>query len=1618
MRFTLTVGVGPAAVPQVINAATVSTPGDDNPTNDRDVDPTGVPTPGQLVIEKEASPSIAEVGDVVTYTVKIRNVGQTTLENVRVTDQIPPGMRYVRGSTRLDGVRQRDPEGANTLQLTFPIGTVVPEQVRTLLYRLEIRSGIAFGTARNIAQASTPGDSTTVPVVPGIVSNVADADVKITGGPFSDEGIIVGKVFLDCDCDSNGVQGPEELGIPGVRLYLEDGTSSVTDAEGKYSFEHVRPRLHVLRADPTTLPAHATLKPLANRNALDGESRFVDLRKGELHRADFSPQGCGPNLLAEVKARRRAGEVSGPFVEGLAPSASTDAPEGIGKALWLTVSASAVPADGTSELPVRIARRPASGSVLVTLESSVGTWMVPDEDPALPGTQVAMSGSSMTVMLRASQSPADGRLRATIDGAESSLPVRFVPNLRSLLMAGLLEGRIDWRRLKTAELCSGHRDDFEDALRDASFDDDDGRTFGGARGALFAKGDIGRDFLLTLRYDSERDPDKRRFRDIRPFEGYDVFGDASVHDFAAQSSSRLYARLDRGSSYVMFGDFVTPAADARQLGAFTRTLNGGVGHIGGRLAQLTAYGTQAREHQVIDEIAARGVSGPYALSRSDGVLGTEVVEVLVRDRNQPSRVLRREPRMRFADYTLEPFSGRLLFRQPVPSVDSELNPVSIRVIYEIEGNGDGYGVYGGELTLTPSPRLTLGLAASRDEDPSASNGLSSVNATLLPWSGVTLGAEFAHSDSGGALFDGDRKSDAWRGDARFERGGFLARTYGQRVDGGFDAASSGILPGRQELGADARYQLGAASMFARYLRTEDLVADGHRDGAELGLGRRFGAWSAEAAYRWAEETATPATPGSVGTTPNDFSSVRGRLSADLPLARRSSAFGEYEVSLDDANADRWALGADTQVAPRTRLYARHESIDAFAGPFALNDQQNRATTLVGIASDELRDGYLFTEYRARDAFAGRETQAAMGVRNRWLVSPGTRVDGSIEHIETIRGGSGSATSVTSGLEYTHDPSWKGTARLEFRTESNREQWLGSLGAARKLARDWTGLARSTWFLAPDEDRAEGRSQFGIAWRQTDRNQWDALARYEHRFDKDAGDDPFERSVHILASDLNWHPMRAWTLSGKAAAKWLTDERESLTIRTDAQLFSARATVDLTPRFDLGLIGRGLYSDHFDASQTGLGVELGAILVRNLRLGVGYNVMGFSDADLGGGDRTDRGPYVRFGFKFDEGLFGRRTSPPTSAGAVPPTAVTDAARVRESSPAEPGPDALTPLRQRTTDEVIARDLAQIDAWQNRLDGLSGRARDPWRAAAARSWLDIAEIEYTDNDETGFAESSFELGRSLVSKIATGASPATSANVPEAKVLNGSKALREDLWKQLDRMKRDPNFLTAADELARLETELAWAGNEQVNQGECETVPHLKEAEDLAKRAADKLAALPPTPAVTPPAAPVAPRLPEPGLRVPSNVHFAFDECDLNAEARKVLARISSVLKLYPDARIELIGHTDARGTDAYNEGLSRCRICAVATYLLNEGIDDSRIVRTPRGESELLTPERSRYAHARNRRVETRFLDSEGRPIAMDPQEADLQIEPIGPPRRPRRPAAQTFPQSRVLDCSN
>ena len=106
-----------------------------------------------------------------------------------------------------------------------------------------------------------------------------------------------------------------------------------------------------------------------------------------------------------------------------------------------------------------------------------------------------------------------------------------------------------------------------------------------------------------------------------------------------------------------------------------------------------------------------------------------------------------------------------------------------------------------------------------------------------------------------------------------------------------------------------------------------------------------------------------------------------------------------------------------------------------------------------------------------------------------------------------------------------------------------------------------------------------------------------------------------------------------------------------------------------------------------------------------------------------------------------------------------------------------------------------------------------------------------------------------------------------------------------------------------------------------------------------------------------------------LNMPENITFGFDRSDLQPQFYPVLDRVADTLTEYNQTVVEVAGHTDSKGTDAYNQALSERRAASVGNYLMSKGLMRDRFILVGAGESRPVASNDTEAGRAQNRRVE-------------------------------------------------
>jgi outer membrane protein OmpA-like peptidoglycan-associated protein len=106
----------------------------------------------------------------------------------------------------------------------------------------------------------------------------------------------------------------------------------------------------------------------------------------------------------------------------------------------------------------------------------------------------------------------------------------------------------------------------------------------------------------------------------------------------------------------------------------------------------------------------------------------------------------------------------------------------------------------------------------------------------------------------------------------------------------------------------------------------------------------------------------------------------------------------------------------------------------------------------------------------------------------------------------------------------------------------------------------------------------------------------------------------------------------------------------------------------------------------------------------------------------------------------------------------------------------------------------------------------------------------------------------------------------------------------------------------------------------------------------------------------------------------DVLFDTDQASLRSDAERIIARTVEILASMPERNVLIAGHTDNRGSDSYNQALSRQRAESVSRALQQKGIASSRIILKDYGKNHPVMSNDTAEGRQRNRRVEITILN--------------------------------------------
>jgi len=248
---------------------------------------------GQLVVEKATKRTTARLGDVIPYTVTVKNPATRDRVGVDIVDFMPAGFTYRPSTGRVDGVANEPTLSGRRVvwrNLTIPANATV-----RITFNLGVGAAAAGSEFVNLAWAEDP-------ISGNRISNTGKAVVKRELEHVFDCGEIVGKVFDDKN--RNGYPDEGEPGLPGVRVVTARGRLITTDKHGRFNVpcadipdENIGSNF-ILKIDTRTLPT--------GYRVTTENPRVMRLTRGKLSVANF-----GASISSVVRIDLNAGAFVG-----------------------------------------------------------------------------------------------------------------------------------------------------------------------------------------------------------------------------------------------------------------------------------------------------------------------------------------------------------------------------------------------------------------------------------------------------------------------------------------------------------------------------------------------------------------------------------------------------------------------------------------------------------------------------------------------------------------------------------------------------------------------------------------------------------------------------------------------------------------------------------------------------------------------------------------------------------------------------------------------------------------------------------------------------------------------------------------------------------------------------------------------------------------------------------------------------------------------------------------------------------------------------------------------------------------------------------------------------------
>jgi uncharacterized repeat protein (TIGR01451 family) len=847
-------------------------------------------------------------------------------------------------------------------------------------------------------------------------------------------------------------------------------------------------------------------------------------------------------------------------------------------------------------------------------------------------------------------------------GRVQEIRVWLTSELQDFILVGFAEGTVGFDKL------SGNMEALAEQGRKEGLS-----TSGNT--SLYAKGQILGKWLLTLSYDSDKPEEslgrKGLFSTIDPNAFYTLYGDRSTQHYDGSSRENLYLKLSHDTFYFLFGDYDTGLTET-QLSRYSRNLTGLKTEYHGAL-DLTLYASETDQHSVRNEMQGNGTSGLYRLTHPNILINSERIRIETRDRLRSERIIKTESLIRYIDYDIDYSAGTVLFRKPIASRDTDFSPIFIVIEYE------AFGVVGRDLnfggragTHLFNDRLIVGGTYIQEGNYLGETYLSGMDMKWGLGADTELRLEIAGSHGQAATVNHAGEAALVELTHHTDRVDTLAYLLRQEPDFGL-GQQNGSERGTKKIGLDSRLRMSeAVSLEGELYQQDNLITEASRNVANAQLTYHSDWGAVNSGVQWAKDT--------VGATHAESRQALVGGSRYF-LDRKLELHTQGEFLLGDSNHSvdfpaRYLLGATYGVSNEVQLILAEEWTKGLV--------LDTSTTRIGVHATLWKGARLTsTMNQSGPSKTTPDTFGQVGLSQTFQIGERWRFDLSTDHNRRLNETSTPSASfnpayptlpsedfvaVSGGVGYLSDL-WSGEIRIENRNGGTTDRAGLTMGLFR-LAQEGVAFALSAQAFEVQEASGTNHhlANTGLSWAfRPLGHRWSALEKLELRYDEIengtgiSGSNPLGntglnpvgdgQSKRIINNIVLNHVSRPWTKQDQKGnlfvlhqryqgslyygSKYVVDQMDQVEYGGYTDLTGVEWRYDLTRRIDIGLRVGMLHSYRASQIAYSWGPQWGFWPIENIWVTLGYNLIGFNDADFKAAGYTANGFYLKFRMKFDQ-----------------------------------------------------------------------------------------------------------------------------------------------------------------------------------------------------------------------------------------------------------------------------------------------------------------------------------------------------------------------------------------------